>query len=198
LRDLWKTLPFPKLVKSFPSRTANAVYKRSRVLKLESYQRPLTIGLFCDRTGYARSRVLSALYRLKITVTSAPRTSGRYGTTTRFQMLTALQQQKVIAYLRAIPDGERLYSGKLRTRSYEWGTGDKPACCIACRKTEHPHRAHGSCTLCYPKVHRIWGRFGNAPSCKSCSTKERCHYAKGLCRRCALGKRDSRPQKAAS
>lgn len=101
--------------------------------------------------GFCRIRVVKACERLGIRFGRALAGPGvaRERSPSRRRYIPEDRLEELLDFLRAWPDGERLYSPRARrTDSRMWGTGQKPAACLSCGRTDRPHRACGWCVAC--------------------------------------------------
>lgn len=199
-------------------RSVCAVYQRAKRNNLgPAAAHRKTLGAFANETGYARSRIMGAARKLRLRFTRLPRVTSKptKKVNARRLIVNEEQQEKILEYLKKIPDGERLYVKPRVSRDGEWNQGKKPPQCLGHGGTDMPHRARGYCKSCYDKIASknrvrpprkdavpvgIWGKGKRPKFCTRCDTRLRPHYAAGQCKRCYYSKESAvaRAEKTAS
>ena len=105
----------------------------------------------CRESGYHPNQIRYALKNLGMALqhkfdTRHPKQRKVY----RQYAISFEQEEAIIAYLAKHPDGERVYCNAPghRTKTGEWGVGNKPPCCLDCGRADRKHRGRGLCGTC--------------------------------------------------
>ena len=148
---LWGTCHLQEIAKKM-KRVPGGIGARAKVLGLGGAGRgKLTLAQLCRETGYAESRIKTALEHLGHDLHRVKRMDERQGKAPTHYAISEDVKEEVIAYLANIPDGQRLWShkpGKARSTPGLWGVGLKPKCCNGCQTVEKPHYLKGYCSRC--------------------------------------------------
>jgi hypothetical protein len=130
-------------------RSARAVVCRAAKISLGPMGRgTITLNQFAEKSGYSRSRILSAAKLLKIRLRYIPRSDLRWTRVKhRWYAIGHEEQKRILAFLATVPDGQKL----IVSRQGEWGGyahrgGMKPAACIDCGTNKRPHFCSGRCS----------------------------------------------------
>lgn len=150
LRDQWRYYTIERIAKQL-GRTPRAVEERAYKLGLGGVRGfAKSLNRIAEETGYCRKRLQTALIHLGINARvkrrgAADNTQGLY----QQYAVTPEQEDRLLAYLRSVPDGRKL----MRSRKGQWGEpshrgGNKPSACIDCGRNDVPHHCKGRCRKC--------------------------------------------------
>ena len=157
LTMLWGTVATKTVAKKL-TRSTFSVVSRSTRLGLGSPSRGTkSMAQFCRETGYFPRQIHCVLKNLGLTPHHKIDTSpGKKNRVYRQFAITFEQEEAILAYFRKHPDGERIYCTLpgYRTKTGQWGVGNKPPVCHGCKRNDRPHRARGLCGACHMREFR--------------------------------------------
>lgn len=135
-------------------RTRDAVIQRAAKLQLGPASRgTTTLKAISDSTGYDRKQVRSAARALGIHIGRRVTKNIAKVEKKRFTSIDEDQAERIIAFLKARPDGTPI---RFETKGAwgEKGRGGvlKPTHCVVCGKNDRPHWAKGKCHACYERA----------------------------------------------
>lgn len=127
------------------NRSPDAIRARAEELALGSPARArdaITLRRFAELSGFSVTKIRNAAAELGMRLAHAPagriRDRGRgYAKTIA---ITPNQAERLL---------QRMLAGGFIGRTKDWGKNGHPAACVACQRTDRPHKARGKCSRCY-------------------------------------------------
>jgi hypothetical protein len=193
LRVLWGTCALAVLASRL-GRAPGAVRLRATADRLGSPAQGLvSVARLARDTGYATSRLRTAIARLGLRLSPIPTRNPRsLGKGRPHCWMTEGQAAAVTRFLSSLPDGAPLLRhAPSRKPPSMWGRDGRPKACLGHGGREFPHLAKGLCAPCYKRAASrqkaaspVWGVGDRPRACRvHGGTEHPCHAA-GVCRRC--------------
>ncbi len=146
----WGSFSLPTIAKKL-KRSQHAVAMKARALGIGAPSRAtISLSGFSRETGYSITRIRWAAEQLGLCLHRVPKSDPRQKKHPRKFGIEEEQQQAILAFLKKVPDGQRIYrAGGKKSAKGVWGVGQKPPGCFGCTRTDIPHYALGLCKVCY-------------------------------------------------
>jgi hypothetical protein len=147
LEAYWGTFQL-ELICERLQRSELAIARKAHDLGLTIRQGCFSFADLLRETGYGEMSIRHAASRAGVSLRKAPRATAE-GRQRIGYRITDEQRRAIVEELRGANS-----VCVLPTRTGEWGTGEKPECCIDCGRSSLPHKGRGRCAPCLQRDYR--------------------------------------------
>lgn len=144
---LWESQDIGQIASQLGRTEIATYFEAGRLGLLGREENHVSLKQLIEQSGFWKRAVLTAMARVGVEPHFKKRATpglDKNDLSTRRYAFTAEEAELILAELRKHSGKERI----MPSFAGEWGTGEKPAACLGCGRTDRPHRTHGLCTAC--------------------------------------------------